>query len=85
MSKLKKIIEKLLSAKSPFTFQELEYLLGKLGYVSKKSGKTAGSRRAYIHPNTKHIIRIHKPHPGNELKKYVKSFIIVELQKQKLL
>jgi len=85
MSKIDKLIAKLLNQSSTITFQELEYLLGKLGYVVKKTGKTSGSRKAYINSETKHIIRIHKPHPGNELKKYVKSYIISELKKQNLI
>lgn len=85
MSKIDKLIAKLLNQSSTITFQELEYLLGKLGYVEKKTGKTSGSRKAYIKSKTKHIIRIHKPHPGNELKKYVKSYIVSELKKQNLI
>ena len=85
MSKLEKIIAKLLNPGSVITFQELEYLLGKLGYREKKTGKTAGSRKAYVHTETKHIIRIHKPHPGNELKRYVKQYILEELRKNGLI
>lgn len=85
MSRLSKILEKFLDTKSTITFQELEYLLGKLGYEKKRTGKTSGSRRAYIHTDSKHIIRLHKPHPGNELKRYAKNYIITELKKQKLI
>ncbi len=85
MSKLDKIIAKLLNPASTITFQELNYLLGQLGYIEKKTGKTSGSRIAYINITNKHILRIHKPHPGNELKKYVKNYIVSELKKQNLL
>jgi len=85
MSKLKKLIEKLLNPASSFTYHELEFLLGKFNYKQKKTGKTSGSRVAFIRLETKHIIRIHKPHPGNELKKYVKKYIIVELKKESLI
>ncbi len=81
MSKFDKILAKLLNLKSVFTFQELEYLLGKLGYVEKKTGKTSGSRKAYLHEQTSHIIRLHKPHPGNEIKRYTRVYIINELKK----
>ncbi len=67
------------------TFRELHYLLLKLSYEEKRTRKTSGSRIAYIHSESKHIIRIHKPHPGNEIKKYVKHYIIIELKKQKLI
>jgi len=85
MSKVTKILERLLDPRTTFTFQELEYVLGKLGYIERKTGKTSGSRRAYINQRTKHIIRIHKPHPGNEIKKYVKNYIIGELKRQNLI
>jgi len=80
-----KILEKLLDPRTTLTFQELEYVLGKLEYIERKTGKTSGSRRAYINQRTKHIIRIHKPHPGNEIKKYVKNYIISELKRQNLI
>ena len=85
MSKYDKLVLKLLSRNGTFTFQELEYLLGKLGYIEKATGKTSGSRKAYVIKKTKHIIRLHKPHPGNELKKYVVKFVISELRRQKLI
>ncbi len=85
MSRLQKVIAKLLSLQQIFTFSELEYLLRQLGYQEKKTGKTSGSRKAYININSKHIIRVHKPHPGNEIKKYVRTYVINELQKQNLL
>lgn len=85
MSKLEKLIIKLLNSGSTITFQEIRYLLQKLNYKEKKTGKTSGSRVAFINPDSKHIIRLHKPHPGNELKKYTKNYIINELRKQGLI
>jgi len=85
MSKLQKVIDKLFNQQQIFTFNELEYLLGKFNYTEKKTGKTSGSRKAYINLTTKHIIRLHKPHLGNELKRYVKAYIIEELRKQNLI
>ncbi len=82
MSKLKKTIEKLLNLSGSFTYDELIFLLGQFGYIERKKGKTSGSRRTYINKDTKHIIKIHKPHPGNELKRYVKKLIIAELEKE---
>jgi len=81
MSKYEKALEKLLSINSILTFQELEYILRKSGYVEKKTGKTSGSRKAYLNHQTKHLIRIHKPHPGNEIKRYIKQYIISEFKK----
>lgn len=85
MSKLGKTIEKLKNQKKVFTFTELEYLLKKLDYIEKKTGKTSGSRVAFVNTKTKHIIRLHKPHPGNELKRYAKSYVIKELSIQGLI
>jgi len=85
VSKLQKVVDKLLNLSTSFTFQELEYLLSKLGYKEKKTGKTSGSIKAYINGSLKHIMRIHKPHPGNELKRYVRIYIIEELKRQNLI
>lgn len=85
MGKFDKFLKKFLDGKSVITFQELEYLLGNLGYVEKKTGKTSGSRKAYVHDQTKHIIRIHKPHPSNEIKNYAKKQLIEELRKKNLI
>jgi hypothetical protein len=85
MGRLEKLIEKLLNPGSTITFQELEFILRKLEYTEKKTGKTSGSRKAYVNIDIKHIIRIHKPHPSNELKVYVKNYIVTELRKKKLI
>lgn len=85
MSKLQKTIDKLKNLEQTFTYIELEYLLGKLAYVEKRTGKTSGSRKAFVNRVSLHIIRIHKPHPGNEIKRYVRTYIIEELKKQELI
>jgi hypothetical protein len=85
MSKYDKLIVKLLNRSSTVTYQEIAYLLGKLGYEETQKGKTSGSRVAFINKLEKHIIRLHKPHPGNELKDYVKKEIISELKDKNLI
>jgi hypothetical protein len=85
MSKKEKLISKLLNKNSSFTFDELESLLGSLGYEVQKTGKTAGSRRTYYNQTLDHLIRIHKPHPSNELKKYIKELIIKELKDKEII
>ena len=82
MSKLEKLLKKIQSKPKNFTYAELRSLLGKLGYEEKKMGNTAGSRVAFIHSESNHIIRLHKPHPGNQLKKYQISSIREELAKK---
>ena len=85
MSKYDKLLLKLLNRNTTITYQEISYLLGKLGYTESQKGKTSGSRVAFINGEDKHIIRLHKPHPGNELKSYVKREIISELKDKKLI
>ena len=85
MSKHKKIIKKLNSRSKNFTYDELRQLLNGFGYIEYHKGKTSGSRVAFIHEKAGHIIRLHKPHPGNELKQYQISLIISELKSQGLL
>ena len=45
-------------------------LIKGFGYEEIKPGKTAGSRVAFIGKMNRHIIRLHKPHPGSIMKKY---------------
>lgn len=70
MSKEEKLLGRFLSKPKDFTYNEIRKLLKDLGYVESNQGKTSGSRVAFIHVETRHIIRLHKPHPGNELKLY---------------
>ena len=79
MSKEDKLIKRLLSKPKDFTYNELRRILTHLGYIESQSGKTTGSRVAFINVETGHIIRLHKPHPGNELKQYQIEQIIDEL------
>ncbi len=39
------------------------------GYQEVRTGKTAGSRVAFIHSETQHIIKLHRPHPRPVLKR----------------
>lgn len=70
MSKAGKLLKRFLSKPKDFTFEELARLLKSFGYEEVKTGKTSGSRVAFINYETKHIIRLHKPHPKPDLKRY---------------
>ena len=70
MSKKEKLIERFQGKPTDFTWNELVSLLTYFGFEEISKGKTAGSRRAFINPETKQIIRLHKPHPGSILKQY---------------
>jgi len=82
MSKRDKLLAKLDTRPKNFTYNELNSLLKKLGYAQRQLGKSSGSRVAFVHPETQHIIRLHKPHPGNELKRYQIDYLIEELTKE---
>jgi hypothetical protein len=73
MTKRKKLKERFVSQPKDFTYSELKSLLGRLGYEEIKLGRTSGSRISFCHSSSKHVIRLHRPHPGNILKKYQES------------
>ncbi len=85
VSRKEKLIEWFLSKPKNFTYDDLRKLLSLLGYDEIVHGKTSGSRVAFINAESGHIIRLHKPHPGNELKKYQVNFIFDELKSKGLL
>ncbi len=75
MSRRRKALARLLSKPADFTYDEMSALLKGLGYKEIKAGRTAGSRAAFIHPENGHIIRLHRPHPGNVLKRYQLDYL----------
>ena len=81
MSKKEKILKRILRKPKDFTYNELRTMLGQLGYKELSSGKTSGSRVAFINEKTMHVIRLHKPHPKNILKNYQILQIIEELHR----
>jgi hypothetical protein len=70
MTKKDKLLERFLSMPKDFSYQELKTLLNILGYEESNLGKTSGSRVLFLNVIKQIKIRIHKPHPGNILKKY---------------
>ena len=85
MSKDQKLIVRLLLKPKDFTYNELCRVLNSLGYEESQSGKTSGSRVAFIDKSNNHIIRLHKPHPSNELKQYQIELVIEELKSRGLI
>ncbi|MBS1665062.1 MAG: type II toxin-antitoxin system HicA family toxin [Bacteroidetes bacterium] len=81
MSKLEKLVQRLLSIPKDFTWEELIKLLAQLGYLELKKGKTGGSRRKFADSNN-NIIILHKPHPGNIVKEYAIRQIIAHLKEK---
>jgi hypothetical protein len=69
MGKKEKLLKRFLSRPVDFSFEELTVLLAFFGYYPADTGKTGGSRAAFIDKDGGSI-RLHRPHPGNELKRY---------------
>jgi hypothetical protein len=80
-----KLVIRLLSRPKDFTYRELRKVLKLFGYEESQGGKTSGSRVAFVCRETKHIIRLHKPHPNNELKQYQIELVIDELRSRGLI
>ena len=83
MGKHEKLLARLKARPSDFTFDELETLLTGLGFRRADSGKTSGSAVRFVHPHYQ-AIRLHKPHPGNELKRYVVNELLEKLENEGL-
>ena len=80
MSKLEKLIIRLLSLPKDFTYQELKTVLLAIGYAEMEG---SGSRICF--KKETHKIKLHKPHPENIMKRYQLDLVIEELKKQGLI
>jgi len=59
-----------------FTFEELVKLLSGFGFHETGTGRTSGSRVRFKKADRpEHIIKFHKPHPGNIIKPYVLDIV----------
>ena len=85
MGKLEKILERLLNGIGTITYQELTYVLQRFNYKPISSGKTSGSRVAFYNAEINDMIRLHRPHPGNELKDYQVKLIRSHLKQNGLI
>ncbi|OEF95948.1 type II toxin-antitoxin system HicA family toxin [Desulfuribacillus alkaliarsenatis] len=70
MTKIEKLLQRLYSLPKDFTYSELKKIMKSLGFIEHTKGKTSGSRVAFHNQQHNLIIRLHKPHPGNILKRY---------------
>lgn len=80
MSRSDKLLQRLLTLPKDLTYGELKKLLNSLGFKEKTKGKTSGSRIAFYHKETGHVLRLHKPHPGNILPEYAVKDIVDALK-----
>lgn len=82
MGTREKLIARFVAKPTDFTYQELNRLLGFWGYIETQA---EGSRVVFINKESKHRIKLHKPHPGNVLKRYQLELIEEELKEKGLL
>lgn len=81
MGRKEKLLHRFLSKPKDFSYDELKRLLGDFGYSTARTGRASGSRVAFVQERTKHVIRLHKPHPSQILKRYQLDYIEEELRK----
>ena len=81
MGRNEKLLARLQQKPKDFTWDELTNLLKSLGYVQRKTGKTGGSRRRFVHP-TAPTITLHKPHPDPIVKMYVINDLLELLKRE---
>ena len=69
MSTKEKLLGRFRSLPTDFTFDELVRLFSYYGFVLSNKGGTSGSRIAFVKGDE--IFTMHKPHPGNLVKRGV--------------
>jgi hypothetical protein len=82
MTRQEKLLNRFISRPRDFTYIELIRLLRGFGYEELHG---SGSRVVFSNERIKHNIKLHKPHPGNILKRYQIDLIIQELKSNGLL
>lgn len=76
MSQLEKLLKQFANSPQP-KWDELERLLKKLGYTKVEG---SGSRVKFVNVEKDSAIDLHKPHPENTIKAYVKKIVIEKLK-----
>lgn len=85
MSKNEKLIDKFRNIPKDFTWEELTKILNHFSFFEiKAKGKTGGSLVKFANKE-KRIINLHKPHPGNIVKRYVINQILEKLTLWKII
>lgn len=71
MGRIDTLISKLCASSTPanFKFSDLRKIMAHFGYLESNKGLTSGSWVKFYHPDTKAILLLHKPHPGDEMVK----------------
>lgn len=78
MTQFEKVLDKLLRVPPPSDMRwgELVFVLSNLGFVVESND---GSRRRFVHTETKVVISLHEPHPRPEIKRYVITQVVRQL------
>ncbi len=82
MGKREKRITRLKTVPADFTWQELTAILKTLGYQQVQG---SGSRVKFDNGNADQMINLHKPHPGNIVKRYALRQLIEKLEQSGLI
>jgi len=82
MSKIEKLKARFKTKPKDFSYSELKKMLNHFGYISLQA---SGSRIVFENKDSEHKIKLHKPHPGNILKRYQLDLIEFELKLKGLL
>ena len=85
MGQKDKLISKLKSRSSAFSFKDAETLLNYLGYYRRNKGKTSGFRVMFVNRKNTDKILLHKPHPRKELLEYQIRQLIEKLEEEGLI
>ena len=83
MSTKDKLKNRFLSLPSDFTFEELIRLFASVGYELDNKGKSSGSRVAFVKGDA--VFTMHKPHPGNLVKKGTLRMVKEYLESKELI
>ena len=82
MTRSEKLISRFKANPKDFTYKELLRLLSGFGYIELQG---SGSRVVFHSKKLNHSIKLHRPHPGNILKKYQIHLVLEELKSKDLL
>jgi len=77
VSRKEKLLNRLLSRSTDFTWDEAVTLMGHYNFTLLKGG---GSSRKFVHKETKVKVFIHEPHPGNIVKAYAQEDLLQGLR-----
>lgn len=84
MGQKEKLIQKLKSRPTDFTFEEAETLLRYFTYSRSNKGRTSGSRVMFVSKQYAPIL-LHKPHPRKELLMYQVKQLVDTLEQEGLI